>query len=108
MLSRLMGIRYCSQTKQTRCVSDRYRLVALAAVLAFLTLIAASGPHLVHHLAEQYLTVAHRLHVQPDDGHQTHPEPTPEDDAHHTEAHAHHAHDGQPHEKKAHPWPDCL
>jgi len=103
-----MSVRHFSQTKQTRSCPDRYRLVALAAVLAFLTLIAVSGPHLVHHMAEQYLAVAYRLHAQPDDGHQTHPEPTPEDDTHHTEAHPHSARDGQPQEKKAHPWPDCL
>jgi hypothetical protein len=82
--------------------------MALATVLAFLTLIAVSGPHLVHHLAEQYLAVADRLHTQPDDGHQTRPEPMPEDEAHHAEAHPHPTRDGQPQEKKAHPWPDCL
>jgi hypothetical protein len=103
-----MSVRHVAQTKQTRSGPDRYRLVALAAVLAFLILIAVSGPHLVHHLAEQSRAVAYRWHAQPDDGHPTHPEPTPEAEAHHAEAHPHPPRDGQAQEKKAHPWPDCL
>jgi len=103
-----MSVRHFSQTKQTRSCPDRYRLVALATVLAFLTLIVVSGPHLVHHLAEQSLAVAPHVYAQPDDGSQTHTEPTPEDDAHHAEAHPPPARGGHPQEGQASPWPDCL
>jgi hypothetical protein len=40
-------------------VSSARPLIALGALLCFLALIAASGPHLVHHLADQHPVRSH-------------------------------------------------
>jgi len=85
----------------------RRRLVALAAVLALSILIVVSGPHLVHHLAEQHPLVAPYLHTQHGDNHPTHTAQAQDGDAHHAEAHPQPTRDGPPQEKHAPPWPDC-
>jgi hypothetical protein len=87
--------------------SARSRLVALATVLALLTLITISGPHFVHHLVEQYPHGALSL-AQAEDSHQMPTTSAPADDTHHAQAHPHPARPGHPPDGRPSPWSDCL
>jgi hypothetical protein len=83
-------------------------LIALTTIMALCTLIAVSGPHLVHHLPEQY-----EFRYHPDIIRHDHQHHAPTDSAHHEHAAQHHTHSGRPSEESSpdhHPprWPDCM
>lgn len=76
------------------------RCMALAMVLALLTLLAVSGPHLVHHLTEQDASPLASSHSHEGHGHEAAADGAVEEETHHTPA-------GAEPRPNPPPWPDC-
>jgi ABC-type nickel/cobalt efflux system permease component RcnA len=94
--------------QQSQPLRYAQNLTALTTIIALCALIVVSGPHLVHHLPEQY---GFRYH--PDAIRHDHQHHTPTDSAHHEQAAHHHTHSGHPSDESSpdrHPprWPDCF
>lgn len=94
--------------QQSQPLRYAQNLTALATIITLCTLIVFSGPHLVHHLPEQY---GFRYH--PDAIRYDHQHSTPTALPHHQHVAPHHTHSGHPSDESSHDrhsprWSDCI